>query len=75
VVGTRESAGCGSSSPYLKRWEQLQFPKAVFSSYLEFRAMDKVQKPSDSEGEFVISLFIIRIIIEIKLTGVAFHFS
>jgi hypothetical protein len=32
----------------LEDGNRTSFPKVVFSSYLEFRMMDKVQKPSDS---------------------------
>jgi hypothetical protein len=35
--------------PFAWGQEQIQFPKRCASYYLEFRTMDKVQKPNDSE--------------------------
>jgi hypothetical protein len=37
-----------SSPPSLEDKNRSSFPKVVFSSYLKFRAMDKVHKRSDS---------------------------
>jgi hypothetical protein len=47
VLGPLERVGVSVFSP--KDGNRSSFQNVMFSTYLKFRAMDKVYKPSDSE--------------------------